>query len=102
MPRSACSNLVCAAGLTLLAFAQGPLSLGAAWLILGIGMSIGLYDAAFSVLAWLYGRSARGAITGITLFAGLASTVGWPISALLDGEIGWRGACLGWALCISL
>ena len=92
------SNLVCAAGLTLLAFAQGPVSLGAAWLILGIGMSIGLYDAAFAVLAWLYGRSARGVITGITLFAGFASTVGWPISALLGNEIGWRGACLVWAI----
>lgn len=91
------SNLVCAAGLTVLAFAQGPLSLGAAWLMLGIGMAIGLYDAAFSVLAWLYGRSARGPITGITLFAGFASTVGWPLSALLDAEIGWRGACLVWA-----
>ncbi|HXO91047.1 MAG TPA: hypothetical protein VN849_09710, partial [Stellaceae bacterium] len=33
----------------------------------------------------------------ITLIAGFASTVGWPISALLDQALGWRGACLGWA-----
>lgn len=93
----ALSNLVSAAGLIILAFAEGPWSLGAAWLVLGVGMSIGLYDAAFAVLAWLYGATARGPITGITLFAGFASTVGWPISALLDAEIGWRGACLVWA-----
>src|SRR5262249_20871007 len=45
----------------------------------------------------LYGREARGPITGITLIAGFASTVGWPLSAALDAELGWRGACLVWA-----
>ena len=34
-------------------------------------MGIGLYDAAFAVLGRIYGTSARGAITGITLFARL-------------------------------
>ena len=40
---------------------------------------------------------ARGAITGITLIAGFASTVGWPASALFLHEFGWRAACLIWA-----
>jgi predicted MFS family arabinose efflux permease len=31
------------------------------------------------------------------LIAGFASTVGWPLSALLNDYFGWRGACLGWA-----
>jgi len=31
------------------------------------------------------------------LIAGFASTVGWPLSALLNDSFGWRGACLGWA-----
>ena len=52
-----------------------------AWTILGIGMGFGLYEAAFATVAGLYGRDARNAITGITLFAGFASTVGWPMSA---------------------
>ena len=60
-------------------------------------MSMGLYDAAFAALAYLYGRGARGPITGITLIAGFASTVGWPISALLEAQFGWRGACFAWA-----
>jgi hypothetical protein len=60
-------------------------------------MAMGLYDPAFATLAGLYGRAARGPITGITLIAGFASTVGWPLSALLEAHFSWRGACLVWA-----
>jgi len=91
------SNLVLGAGLVWLAFAQGPVGLAGAWAVLGIGMALGLYDAAFATLTALFGREARGPITGITLIAGFASTVGWPLSALLNENFGWRGACLGWA-----
>jgi predicted MFS family arabinose efflux permease len=91
------SNLVFAAGLVVLAVARGPISLIAAWLILGVAMSAGLYEAAFASLTRLYGYDSRGAITGITLIAGFASTVAWPISALLEHAFGWRGACLTWA-----
>lgn len=94
----ALSNLVFIAGLLLMAFANGPVLLAAAWAILGVAMAMGLYDAAFATLAGLYGKEARNAITGITLIAGFASTVGWPTSALLEAEFGWRGACVGWAL----
>jgi MFS family permease len=93
----AATNLVFAAGLVLLALATGFTSLVIAWAVIGIGMGFGLYEAAFATVAGLYGRDARGAITGITLFAGFASTVGWPASALLIDSFGWRGACLAWA-----
>jgi MFS family permease len=91
------SNIVLAAGLVVLAAAQGWMGLTIAWALLGVGMALGLYDSAFAVLAGLYGRDARGAITGITLIAGFASTVGWPTTALANDLIGWRGACLVWA-----
>ena len=91
------TNLVFAAGLVLLSCATGPVGLLGAWLVLGIGMGFGLYEAAFATVAGLYGREARNAITGITLFAGFASTVGWPLSAALIDAFGWRGALLGWA-----
>jgi len=58
------SNLVLAAGLIVLALAQGLVSLTAAWAVLGVGMALGLYDSAFATLAGLYGREARGPITG--------------------------------------
>lgn len=91
------TSLVFAAGLMLLSFVTGPIGLVAAWLVIGVGMGFGLYEAAFATVAGLYGREARNAITGITLFAGFASTVGWPLSAALIDAFGWRAALLGWA-----
>ena len=91
------SNVVLAAGLLALATATGPAGLFGAWAVLGIGMALGLYDAGFATMAVLYGRSARGPITGITLFAGFASTVSWPLSSFLNDAVGWRDTCLVWA-----
>ena len=76
----ALSSIVLAAGLVVLAAAHGAVALFIAWAILGVGMTLGLYDAAFAALTGLYGRDARGPITGITLIAGFASTVSWPLS----------------------
>lgn len=92
------SNLVLAAGLGVLGLAQEPLLLFAAWLIIGVGMAMGLYEAGFATLAGLYGQEARAPITGITLIAGFASTIGWPLTALLEQQLGWRGACAAWVL----
>jgi MFS family permease len=91
------SNLLFTVGLVLLASAHSLPMLVAAWLVLGVGMGFGLYDAAFAVLGRIYGTSARGAITGITLIAGFASTIGWPLTAWGAAEIGWRDTCLAWA-----
>jgi len=92
------SALVLPAGLVLLAGAQGPISLVLAWVVLGLGMALGLYETAFAALAHLYGREARAPITGITLMAGFASTIGWPATAALAHAAGWRAACLAWAI----
>jgi MFS family permease len=72
----AASNVVIAAGLVILAAAHGIAGLIIAWTVLGLGIGMGLYDPAFATLTWLYGREARSAITGITLIAGFASTIG--------------------------
>lgn len=99
------SNLVFAAGLICMASAQGPAMLWLGWLIVGFGMGFGLYEAAFSALACIFGKAARSPITGITLIAGFASTVGWPLSALIEARYGWRVSCLVWAglqLCLAL
>lgn len=93
----ALSSVVFALGLAMLGLANGPLMLWLGWLVIGIGMALGLYESAFSTLAGIYGRDARGVITGITLLAGFASTVCWPISGWLNAEFGWRATCLTWA-----
>ena len=91
------TNLLFALGLAALGSAQGPATLVVAWLLLGLAMGAGLYEAAFAALVRLYGVDSRNAITGITLLAGFASTVGWPLSAWLEVQLGWRGACFVWA-----
>jgi MFS family permease len=91
------SNLTLAAGLALLGATHSIPLLVVAWLLLGVGMGLGLYDAAFAALGRIYGGAARGAITGITLMGGFASTVGWPLSTWGLDSIGWRNTCFAWA-----
>lgn len=94
----AISNFVFAAGLLMLSAAHNVAVLVGAWVLLGIGMGLGLYEAAFATLARIYGTGARKSITGITLIAGFASTIGWPLSTWLYDEFGWRTTCQIWAL----
>jgi len=92
------SNVTLAAGLALLGLTYSIPVLVLAWLLLGIGMAYGLYDAGFAALGRIYGDAARRSITGITLIAGFASTVGWPLTAWGLESIGWRNTCFAWAL----
>lgn len=86
-----------AAGLAVMATAPTLPVYLLGWLVAGAGMAASLYDAAFATLGRLYGRDARGPITAVTLFGGFASTVCWPLSALLVEHLGWRGTCLAYA-----
>jgi len=69
----------------------------AGWVLMGIGMGTGLYDAAFAALGRLYGEKARSAITNLTLFGGFGSTLCWPLSAFLLASWDWRVACFVYA-----
>jgi hypothetical protein len=96
-PVLAASAGLLSAGLVGLALAPGIAAYVVAWLIIGLGMGAGLYDAAFATLGRLYGVGARHAIATLTLFGGFASTVCWPLSAFLVSGLGWRGTCLAYA-----
>jgi len=96
-PVLSASNVTLAAGLALLGATYSIPMLIVAWLLLGVGMGFGLYDAAFAALGRIYGDNARRSITGITLLAGFASTVGWPLTAWGLETIGWRNTCFAWA-----
>ncbi|OWU85631.1 hypothetical protein ATO6_01485 [Oceanicola sp. 22II-s10i] len=86
-----------ALGLTIIATSHHPAVYIGAWIIMGMGMASGLYDAAFGTLGRIYGKDARGPISALTLWGGFASTVCWPLTAFLVAWIGWRGACLSYA-----
>lgn len=67
------------------------------WTIMGVGMALGLYDAAFATAGTLLGEQATKTITGITLLAGFASTLFWSLGAALIGTVGWRGLLICYA-----
>lgn len=94
-----------AAGLLLLASSPGLPQWYAGWTVLGLGMSAGLYDAAFATAGRALGIAARPAITGITLLGGFASSLGWPMGAAMVASYGWRvtlATYAGIVLCVNL
>ncbi len=96
-PVLAASSVLYAAGLAAIGFAPSLPAYLMAWVVLGLGMGTGLYDAVFAALGKLYGKDARTPITNLTLFGGFASTVCWPLSAVLAEAYGWRATCLVYA-----
>ena len=62
----------------------------AAWIVAGLAMSGVFYAPAFAALTRWYGHRAIGALTVLTLVAGLASTVFAPLTALLIDHMDWR------------
>ena len=89
--------ILTAIGCVLLSLSHSALPYYTAWIALGIGMRLSLYDAAFATLARIGGPQARRAMSQITLFGGLASTVMWPVGQWLAQLLGWRGAVLVYA-----
>ena len=66
----------------------------AVWIGLGIAMSGALYEACFAIVTRSMGGNAKRAITLITLVAGLAGTVSFPMAHAFVSMIGWREAVL--------
>ncbi len=64
------------------------------WAVIGLAMSASFYDMCFAFLTRRLGRQARAAIIRVTLVAGLASTLAFPLGAVLAQNFGWRGAVL--------
>jgi MFS family permease len=87
-------SVVCGAGLIWLSYASGPLSYFGAWIVLGAAMALTLYEAAFATINRKFTNNARQAISTLTLFAGFASTIFWPLTLKLSSELGWRDTYL--------
>lgn len=83
--------------LGLLSQVQSVTGLYLAWAGIGAAMSATLYPPAFVVLTQVFGPGYRRAITMLTLYGGLASTVFWPLTQLLYDLYGWRDTWLIYA-----
>ncbi|MDI3336019.1 MFS transporter [Defluviimonas aestuarii] len=69
----------------------------ALWIVIGFAQAASLYETCFSFLTRRLGREARTGIIRVTLVAGFASTVAFPLGALTGEALGWRGAVLVFA-----
>ena len=85
-------------GMLLHSLVDAVWQLYAVWALIGAGMACTLYESVFAYLIRAYPNDYRRRITVVTLLGGLASTVFWPLTALLLAKFGWRGACVGLAL----
>ncbi len=89
-----------AVGLVLLARIETIWQFYLAWAWLGLTMAGGLYDACFSYVTRTFPGDARRIITRITLFAGFAGTVSFPLAHYTAQAFGWRASLLVFAVLI--
>ena len=87
-------SVLIAIGLVVLSQVTHPYAYLAVWAFLGLAMRMSLYDAAFAALVQVAPSRGRRAISYLTLFGGLASTVFWPIGHELNAIYGWRTTLL--------
>lgn len=93
----AAGSLLSALGLAWLGSASGAVSYFGAWSLIGLAMALTLYEAAFATINRELASDARRAISTLTLFGGLASTLFWPLTSWLDARLGWRATYLWYA-----
>lgn len=84
------SGLIMAAGLIIISFSYTKVLYLIGWILLGIAMGFGLYDALFASLGKKYGKKASSYIVQITLISGFATTIVWPMLSYCTNEFGWR------------
>lgn len=64
------------------------------WALIGVAMGGCLYEPCFAFLTRARGREARAAITLVTLVAGFAGTLSFPLGHAVAEAFGWRAAIL--------
>jgi hypothetical protein len=77
-----------------LSFVESMVGFAAAMLLIEFAARMVQYEAGFAALTALHGRHARGPIAHVTLVAGFASTIFWPLIHWMLGFMDWRGVCI--------
>ncbi len=97
-PVMSVGSVLAALALLVIGQAHDAIVLYIGWAIAGFAMALTLYDPAFATLSQHTGSHYRRALTALTLFGGLASTVFWPVSLAGLSTVGWRHTMTGFAL----
>lgn len=61
-----------------------------AWGLIGLTQAATLYDVCFAIVTRAHGAQAKQRIVAITILAGLAGTISFPLVSWLAGVLGWR------------
>lgn len=91
------ASLLGAAGLVWLSSVETLWSFYGAWSILGVAMAGTLYEPCFAIVTRARGEDAKRSIIAITLVAGFASTISFPVAHNLSDAFGWRVTVLCFA-----
>jgi predicted MFS family arabinose efflux permease len=83
-------TVIVSAGLLALSAVRSESAYLATWVLIGLGMRLCLYDAAFAALVQVVPTRGRRAISYLTLFGAFASSVFWVLGHFLNEAFGWR------------
>ena len=86
------SSILGAFGLIALSFSSGFLIFFVSWSVIGIALSGCLYEPCFAYVTKVRGTKAKDAIIFITLIAGFAGTVSFPVSNIFADLINWQAS----------
>jgi MFS family permease len=100
-------SMLGAASSLCLAVAPNAIVFCLAWVLTGVAMAASLYEPAFATLHQLSETHYRRSVTILSLFGGLAITIFWPLTHMLEQAIGWRAtlatfAALQLLVCLPL
>ncbi|MFC0284151.1 arsenite efflux MFS transporter ArsK [Camelimonas abortus] len=90
-------SLAAAASLVACAMAPSGMAFAPALTAMEAASTLVQYGAAFSLLVQRTPATAQRDIVYLTLFAGFASTIFWPLTAWLNGFFDWRRIYVGYA-----
>ncbi len=93
----ALGSLIAFVALVALSQATGLWTFAIAVIIIELAAAMVFYEAAFAGLTQIHGQKARSHITSVTLIAGFASTIFWPLTQFLVDTIGWRDTSMTFA-----
>lgn len=94
----ALGSVVAACALTVCAMAPGRIPFIAGMVVMEIASAFVLYNAAFAALVQITPQTGQRSITHLTLIAGFASTIFWPITSELHKHLTWREVYLVFAV----
>lgn len=91
-------SMVAALSLACAAMSSHPATFAASLVVMELSACFVLYSTAFAAIVQLGGANAQRSITHLTLIAGFASTLFWPLTSMLHERFDWREIYLMFAL----